>query len=79
LEEKEMMQIEELESLARKVRKSLPNVERLPIATIYTTVKEQEKTNIDLPDFKELIFRLTGWDISHQLIRRQLEINHILF
>ncbi len=72
------MQIEELESLAKKVRKSLPHVERLPIATIYTTVKEQEKTNINLPDFKELIFHLTGWDISYHLIRRQLEINQII-
>ena len=56
----------------------MPNVEAFPIATIYATIKEQEKTNINLPDFKELIHHLTGWDISVQIIRRKLEINQIV-
>ena len=73
------MQTEELTYLAKKVRNSLPNVETLPLSTIYTTIKEQEKTNMNLPDFKELIFHLTGWDISFQVIRRQLEINQIIW
>ncbi len=73
------MQTEELAYLAKKVRNSLPNVETLPLSTIYTTIKEQEKTNIYLPDFKELIYCLTGWDISYQVIRRQLEINQIVW
>jgi hypothetical protein len=72
------MKTEELACLAKKVRNSLPNVETLPLSTIYTTIKEQEKTNMNLPDFKELIYHLTGWDISFQVIRRQLEINQIL-
>jgi hypothetical protein len=72
------MQTEELACLAKKVRNSLPNVEAFPLATIYTTVKEQEKANMNLPDFKELIYHLTGWDIPFQVIRRQLEINQIL-
>ena len=76
---KERMQTEELAGLAKKVRNSLPNVESFPIATIYTTIKEQEKTNMNLPDFKELIYHLTGWDISFQVIRRQLEINQIVW
>jgi hypothetical protein len=73
------MQTEELACLAKKVRNSLPNVETLPLSTIYTTVKEQEKTKMDLFDFKELIYHLTGWDISFQVISRQLEINHIVW
>ena len=73
------MQSEELAYLAKKVRNTLPNVEALPLSTIYTTIKEQEKTNMNLPDFKELIFHLTGWDISFQVIRRQLEINQIVW
>jgi hypothetical protein len=76
---KERMQTEELVCLAEKVRNSMPNVEAFPIATIYTTINEQEKTNMNLPDFKELIFHLTGWDIPHQVIRRQLEINQIVW
>jgi hypothetical protein len=72
------MQNEELSSLAKKVRTSLPNVESFSIATIYTTIKEQEKTELNLSDFKELIYHLTGWDISFQVIRRQLEINQIV-
>jgi hypothetical protein len=72
------MQTEELASLAKKVRNSMPNVEAFPIATIYTTIKDREKTNINLQDFKKLIYHLTGWDISFQVIRRQLEINHIV-
>jgi hypothetical protein len=76
---KERMQTEELVCLAEKVRNSMPNVERFPLATIYTTIKEQEKMNMNLPDFKELIFHLTGWDISFQVIRRQLEINQIVW
>ncbi|MGA2682669.1 MAG: hypothetical protein ABSF44_12810 [Candidatus Bathyarchaeia archaeon] len=71
------MQTEELVCLAEKVRNSMPNVEAFPIATIYTAIKEQEKTKLNLPDFKELIYHLTGWDIPHQVIRRQLEINQI--
>jgi hypothetical protein len=71
------MQVEELACLAKKVRSSLPNAEAFPIATIYTTIKEKEKTKLNLPDFKELIYHLTGWDIPFQVIRRQLEINHI--
>ena len=72
------MQTEELTYLAKKLRNSLPNVEAFPLSTIYTTIKEQEKTKLNLPDFKELIYHLTGWDISLQVIRRQLEINHIV-
>ena len=79
MEEKRIMQTEELTSLAKKVRNTLPNVEALPLSTIYTTIKEQEKTNMNLPDFRELIFHLTGWDISFQVIRRQLEINQIVW
>jgi hemolysin activation/secretion protein len=74
----EKMQNEELSCLAKKVRTSLPNVESFPIATIYTTIKDQEKTKLNLSDFKELIYHLTGWDISFQVIRRQLEINQIV-
>ena len=73
------MQTEELGCLAKKVRTSLPNVESLPLSTIYTTIKEQEKTNMNLPDFKALIYHLTGWDIPFQVIRRQLEINQIVW
>jgi len=73
------MQSEEISCIARKVRNSLPNVETFPLATIYNTIKEQEKTNISLPDFKELIFHLTGWDIPFQVISRQLEINQIVW
>ena len=73
------MQTEELACLAKKVRNSLPNVEAFSISTIYNTVKEQEKTNMNLPDFKELIFHLTGWDIPFQVISRQLEINQIVW
>jgi hypothetical protein len=76
---KEKMQNEELMCLAKKVRNSLPNVESFPIATIYTTIKEQEKTKLNIPDFKKLIYHLTGWDISFQVIRRQLEINQIVW
>jgi hypothetical protein len=76
---KERMQTEELACLAKKVRNALPNVEAFPIATIYTTIKKKEKTNLNLPDFKELIYNLTGWDIPHQVIRRQLEINQIVW
>jgi len=72
------MKTEELTSLSKKVRNSLPNVEAYPLATIYNAIKEQEKTNMNLPDFKELIFHLTGWDIPFQVIRRQLEINQII-
>ena len=73
------MQTEELTCLAKKVRDSLPNLEVFPLSTIYTTITEQEKTNLNLHDFKELIYHLTGWDISLQVIRRQLEINQILW
>ena len=76
---KETMQTEELTCLAKKIRNSLPNVEAFPLSTIYTTIKEQEKMKMNLPDFKELIYHLTGWDISLQVIRRQLEINHIVW
>lgn len=72
------MQNEELSCLAKKVRTFLPNVESFPIATIYTTIKEQEKMKLNLSDFKELIYHLTGWDISFQIISRQLEINQIV-
>ncbi len=71
------MQKKELARLAEKIRNFMPNVEAYPIATIYATVKEQQKTSINLIDFKELIYHLTGWDISFQVIRRQLEINQI--
>jgi hypothetical protein len=73
------MKIEELACLAKKVRSTMPNLEVLPLATIYNTIKEQEKTNMNLPDFKELIYHMTGWDISFQVIRRQLEINQIVW
>jgi hypothetical protein len=76
---KEIMQTEDLTYLAKKIRDSLPNVEAFPLSTIYITIKEQEKTKLNLPDFKELIYHLTGWDISLQVIRRQLEINHIVW
>jgi hypothetical protein len=79
LEKKETMQTEELTCLAKKIRNSLPNVEAFPLSTIYTTIKEQEKTKMNFPDFKELIYHLTGWDISLQVIRRQLETNHIVW
>jgi len=71
------MQTEDLVRLAKKVRNSLPNLEVFPLSTIYTFIKEQEETDMNLPDFKELIYHLTGWDISLQVIRRQLEINQI--
>jgi len=77
--EEERMQTDELACLAKKVRNSMPNVEMFPIATIYTTIKDLEKTNINLSDFKKLIYHLTGWDISFQVIRRQLEINQIVW
>ena len=76
--EEKRMQNEELSCLAKKVRTYLPNVESFSIATIYTTIKEQEKTKLNLSDFKELIYHLTGWDISFQIISRQLEINQIV-
>ncbi len=76
---KEIMQTEDLVRLAKKVRSSLPNLEVFPLSTIYTIIKEQEKTDMNLPDFKELIYHLTGWDISLQVIRRQLEINQIVW
>jgi hypothetical protein len=76
---KEIMQTEDLVHLAKKVRSSLPNLEVFPLSTIYTIIKEQEKTDMNLPDFKELIYHLTGWDISLQVIRRQLEINQIVW
>jgi len=76
---KETMQTEELACLAKKVRNTLPNVEALPLSTIYTAIKEQEKTTMNLIDFKELIFHLTGWDISFQVISRQLELNQIVW
>jgi len=72
------MQNEELSYLAKKVRTSLPNVESFPISTIYNLIKEQENTKLNLSDFKKLIYHLTGWDISFQVIRRQLEINQIV-
>ena len=75
----ENMQNEELSCLAKKIRTSLPNVESFPIATIYNIITEQEKTKLNLSDFKELIYHLTGWDISFQVIRRQLEINQIIW
>ena len=74
---KKKMQTEELAIVAKKVRNSMPNVEAFPIATIYTTIKEQEKKNINLADFKKIIYHLTGWNIPFQVIRRQLEINQI--
>ena len=77
--EEERMQTDELACLAKRVRNSMPNVEMFPIATIYTTIKDLEKTNINLSDFKKLIYHLTGWDISFQVIRRQLEINQIVW
>jgi hypothetical protein len=73
------MKTEELACLAKKVRSTMPNLEALPLATIYNTIKEQEKTNMNLPDFKELIYHMTEWDISFQVIRRQLEINQIVW
>jgi hypothetical protein len=79
LEEKRTMQTEELACLAKKVRNSLPNVETFPIATIYTTVNKEEKTNLNLHDFKALIFHLTGWDIPFHVISRQLDINQIVW
>lgn len=79
LEEKERMQNEELAHLAKRVRNFMPNVEAFPIATIYSTIKEQEKKNLNLADFKELIYHLTGWKIPFEVIRRQLEINKMVW
>ena len=73
------MKTEELACLAKKVRNHMPNLEALPISTIYNTIKEKEQTNLNIPDFKALIYHLTGWDISFQVIRRQLEINQIVW
>ena len=73
------MQTEELRCLAKKVRNSIPDVEAFPLATIYRIIKEQEKKTLNLADFKELIYHLTGWDIPFQVIRRQLEINQIVW
>jgi|GEM_PF-2323521 len=73
------MQTDDLVRLAKRVRNSLPNLEVFPLSTIYTLIKEQEETDMNLPDFKELIYHLTGWDISLQVIRRQLEINQIVW
>ena len=72
------MQTEELARLAHRVKNSLPNVETLPLATIYNIIEEREKASLNLADFKELIYYLTGWDISFQVISRQLEINRIM-
>ena len=72
------MKTEELMRLAKRVRNSMPNVERFPIATIYRTIKEHEKASLSLTDFKEFILHLTGWDIPFQVIRNQLEINQII-
>ena len=71
------MQTEELARIASKVRNSMPNVESFPIVTIYRHITENEKTSMNLTDFKEFIYHLTGWDISLQVITRQLEINQI--
>ncbi len=78
LEETNKMKTEELAGLAKKARNSLPNIETFSLATIYRTIKEHEKTSLSLADFKEFIYHLTGWDISFQVIHRQLEINQIV-
>lgn len=72
------MQTVKLARLAKKVRNSMPNVETFSLAAIYGLIKEHEKTSMNLAEFKEFIYHLTGWDISFQIIRRQLEINQIV-
>ena len=77
--EEKTIQTEELAYLSKKIRNSIPNAEAFPLTKIYAAIKEQEKTSIDLADFKELIYQLTGWEISYQVIQKQLEINPIVF
>ena len=72
------MKSKELAHLAKKLRNSLPNVTTFSLAAIYRIIKDHEKTNMSLADFKEFIYHLTGWDIAFQVIRRQLEINQIV-
>ena len=72
------MQTEELVRLAKKVRNSMPNVETFSLATIYRTINEHEKVSLNVAEFKEFIYHLTGWNISSRIIRRQLEINQIV-
>ena len=71
------MKTEELARLAHRLRSSLPNVEMFSLAAIYRILREKEKATMSLLDFKEFIHILTGWDISFQIIKRQLEINQI--
>ncbi len=71
-------QAAKLVHLAEKVRNSMPNVETFSLATIYRLIKEHEKTSLNLSEFKDFIYHLTGWDISFQVISRQLEINQIV-
>jgi len=73
-----MIRTEELACLAKRVKNDIPNVETFSLATIYGMLKEHEKETMNLSDFKEFICYLTGWDISFQIIRSQLEINQIV-
>jgi len=61
---KETMHTEELKNQTKKIGNSLPNVKGFLLSTICTTIKEQEKTKLNLPDFKKLIYHLTDWDKS---------------
>ena len=71
------MQNEELAGLAIRVKNAMPNLESFSIASIYKALKECEQVNMNLGDFKAFIYHLTGWNISSQIIQRQLEINDI--
>ena len=73
------MQYEELAGLATRLKNSRPNLESLSIASIYKALREHEEVIMSLGKFKSFIYHLTGWDISSQVIRRQLEINDIEF
>ncbi len=73
------MQNEELTSLAVRLKNSMPNLESFSIASIYKALREHEQVSMSLAEFKSFIYHLTGWDISSQVIRRQLEINNIDF
>ena len=73
-----MVETEELVNHAKRMRVSWPNVEMFSAAAIYRMIKEHHSLSLNLAEFKEFIYHLTGWDIPLQVIRSQLEINEIL-
>ena len=73
------MQNEELAGLAARLKNSMPNLESFSIASIYKAIREHEQISMTLGEFKSFLYHLTGWDISAQVISRQLEINEIEF